>query len=155
MFVWTIVICHKDYTTITLQSKILSMFSCKWGHSSGRHIAKRIFGWNNFVIVTKMMRPKMFQGPRNFSVIILARMIVFVAETFQKSMESQTRFSNGCLVNCRIGGCKETRQSFANPSPTLCQPFANLSPTLCQPFLPTPLQTPLSVEPRHWFRNTG
>ena len=61
---------------------------------------------------------------------------------------------NGCLGNSEIGGCKEIRQPFANPSPTLlptlCQPFANLSPTLCQPFLPTPLQ------PRFpWTPGTG
>ena len=58
--------------------------------------------------------------------------------------------------NCKIGGCKETHEPFANPFakpvPTLRQPFANLSPTLCQPFLPTPLQAPLSVQPRHAFR---
>ena len=41
---------------------------------------------------------------------------------------------NGCLANCEIGGCKATRQPFANPLPTLCQPFANPSPTLRQPF---------------------
>ena len=35
---------------------------------------------------------------------------------------------NGRLKNCEIGGCKEIRQPFANPVPTLCQPFANLSP---------------------------
>ena len=70
---------------------------------------------------------------------------------------------NGCLGNSEIGGCKEIRPPFAKPSPTLCQPFANLSPTFrqpfanlfCQPFLPTPLQPPLSVDSRHWFRDTG
>ena len=62
---------------------------------------------------------------------------------------------NGRLENCKIGGCKEIRQPFANPSPTLCQLFANLSPTLCKPFLPTPLQPPLSMDPRHPFRDTG
>ena len=51
---------------------------------------------------------------------------------------------NGRFGNCKIGGCKETRQ-----------PFANLSPTLRQPFLPTPLQAPLSVDPRRRFRNAG
>ena len=40
-------------------------------------------------------------------------------------------------------------------SPTLCQPCANPSPDLRQPFLPTPLQAPLSVGPRHPFRNAG
>ena len=49
---------------------------------------------------------------------------------------------NGRLENCKIGGCKEIRQPFANPSPTPCQPFANLSPTLCQPFC-QPLSKPL------------
>ena len=62
---------------------------------------------------------------------------------------------NGRLENCKMGGCKEIRQPFANPLPTLRQPFANLSPTLCQTFLPTPLQPPLSVDPRHPFRDTG
>ena len=47
------------------------------------------------------------------------------------------------------------RQPSANPSPTLRQPFANPSPTLCQPLLPTPLQAPLSVGPRHPFGDTG
>ena len=46
---------------------------------------------------------------------------------------------NGRLGNCKIGGCKETRQPFANLSPTLRQPFGNLLAALCQPFLPTPL----------------
>ena len=67
---------------------------------------------------------------------------------------------NGRLENCKIGGCKEQPcanplPTFANPVPTLCQPFANLSPTLCQPFLPTPLQPPISVDPRHPFRDTS
>ena len=62
---------------------------------------------------------------------------------------------NRRLGNSEIGGCKEIRQPFANPSPTLRQPLANLSPTLCQPLLPTPLQPPFSQ--RHgltasWFR---
>ena len=56
-------------------------------------------------------------------------------------MESQTRSSKRAL------------RKF-NPLPTFRQPFANLSPTLCQPFLPTPLQPPLSVNPRHPFRDT-
>ena len=56
---------------------------------------------------------------------------------------------NGRFGNCNIGGC------FANPSPTFRQPFANPSPTLRQPFLPTPLQPPLSVNPKHPFRDTG
>ena len=62
---------------------------------------------------------------------------------------------NGRFGNCKIGGCKEARQPFANSSPTLCQPFANPSPTF-RPFAnlfcqrqPTPLQAPLSVDPRH------
>ena len=57
---------------------------------------------------------------------------------------------NGRLGNSEIGGCKEIRQPFTNPSPTLCQPFANPSPTFRQPFanpLPTfsanPSPTPL------------
>ena len=58
---------------------------------------------------------------------------------------------NGRFGNCKVGGCAET----ANPSPTLRLPFANLSPTLCHPFLPTPLQAPLSVGPRHAFRGAG
>ena len=62
---------------------------------------------------------------------------------------------NGRLGNSEIGGCKEIREPFANPSPTPRQPFANPLPTLCQPFLPTPLQPPLSVGPRHPFRDTG
>ena len=49
---------------------------------------------------------------------------------------------NGRLENCKIGGCKEIRQPFANPSPTLCQPFANLSPTLANLFC-QPLSNPL------------
>ena len=36
---------------------------------------------------------------------------------------------NGRLENCKVGGCKETRQPFPNPSPTLCQSFANPLPT--------------------------
>ena len=43
---------------------------------------------------------------------------------------------NGRLGNSKIGGCKEIRQPFANPSPTPRQPFANPSPTFRQP-LPT------------------
>ena len=49
------------------------------------------------------------------------------------SMESQfvkPSLLNGRLKNSKIGGCKEIRQPFANPVPTLCQPFANL---FCQP----------------------
>ena len=52
----------------------------------------------------------------------------------------------GRLENCKIGGCKEIRQPFANPSPTLCQPFANPLPTFCQPFanlFRQPLSNPL------------
>ena len=64
------------------------------------------------------------------------------------TMESQTRVSKRApqeFRNWRVQG---------NPL-TLRQPFANPSPTLCQPFLPTPLQPPLSVDPRHLFRDTG
>ena len=53
---------------------------------------------------------------------------------------------NGRLDNCKIGGCKETCQPFANPSPTLCQPCANPSPTFRQPFANLfcqPLSNPL------------
>ena len=53
---------------------------------------------------------------------------------------------NGRLENCKIGGRKEIRQPFANPSPTLCQPFANPSPTFRQPFANLfcqPLSNPL------------
>ena len=62
-------------------------------------------------------------------------------------MESQTSVSKRApreLQNWRAQG---------NP-PTLCQPFANPSPTPCQPFLPTPLQAPPTVDPRHPFRDT-
>ena len=56
---------------------------------------------------------------------------------------------NRCLVNCEIGGCKET---CANPSPTLLrQPCANPSPT----FSANPSPSPSFRGPRHWFRNTG
>ena len=41
---------------------------------------------------------------------------------------------NGRLENCKMGGCKEIRQPFANPSPTFRQPFANL---FCQPLSKT------------------
>ena len=47
------------------------------------------------------------------------------------------------------------REPFANPSSTLRQHRANPSPTLCQPFLPTPLQAPLSADPRRGLRNAG
>ena len=74
-------------------------------------------------------------------------------------MESQTHVSKRApreFRNWRVQGNLPTLcQPFANPSPTLCQPFANLSPILCQPFLPTPLQPPLSVDPRHPLRDTG
>ena len=53
---------------------------------------------------------------------------------------------NGRLENCKMGGCKEIRQPFANPLPTLCQPFANPLPTLRQPFANLfcqPLSNPL------------
>ena len=53
---------------------------------------------------------------------------------------------NGRLGTFKVGRCKETRQPFANPSPTLCRPFPNLSRTLCQAFLPTPPKAPLSVD---------
>ena len=74
-------------------------------------------------------------------------------------MESQTSVSKRApreFRNWRVQGNPLTlRQPFANPVPTLRQPFDNLSPTLCQPYLPTPLQAPLSVGPRHPFRDTG
>ena len=53
---------------------------------------------------------------------------------------------NGHLGNSEIGGCKEIRQPFANPSPTPRQPFANPSPTFRQPFANLfwqPLSNPL------------
>ena len=58
---------------------------------------------------------------------------------------------NGRLENCKIGGCKEIRQPFTNPSPTLCQPFANPSPTFRQPFA-NPFRQPLS---NPLLRDTG
>ena len=76
-----------------------------------------------------------------------------------KPMESQTSVSKRApreFRNWRVqvpGNPLTLRQPFANPLPTLRQPFANLLPSLCQPFLPTPLQAPLSVDPRHWFRD--
>ena len=70
---------------------------------------------------------------------------------YKKAMESQTRISKPALREFRNWRVRKS----ANPSPTLRQLFANLSPTLCQPFLPTPLQPPLSVDPRHPFRDTG
>ena len=87
-------------------------------------------------------------------------------EIFQISLRKiKKKFTDELLQERRenkVGGCKETRQPFANPSPTPCQPFANpsptpcqpfanLSPTLCRPFLPTPLQVPLCVGPNHGF----
>ena len=45
---------------------------------------------------------------------------------------------NGRLGNSEIGGCKEIRQPFANPSPTLRQPSANPSPTFSANPSPTP-----------------
>ena len=54
---------------------------------------------------------------------------------------------NRHLENCKIGGCKEIRQPFTNPLPTLRQLFANPLPTFRQPFVPTPLQPLLSVQP--------
>ena len=66
---------------------------------------------------------------------------------------------NGLLGNSKMVGCKEIRQPFVNPSPTPCQPFANsfprLSATPRQPFVPTPVQPPRSMDPRHPFRDTG
>ena len=63
-------------------------------------------------------------------------------------MESQTRVSRRApreFRTWRVQGNPPTlRQPCANPSPTLRQPFANL---FCQ----TPLQPPLSVNPRHHF----
>ena len=53
---------------------------------------------------------------------------------------------NGHLGNSEIGGFKEIRQPFANPSPTLCQPFVNPLPTFRQPFANLfcqPLSNPL------------
>ena len=47
---------HNIYKTVTLQSKLLIMFSCKQGHNSGKNIAKKIIWWNDdFVIATKMI----------------------------------------------------------------------------------------------------
>ena len=40
-------------------------------------------------------------------------------------------------------------------SSPLSHPSANPSPTLCQIFLPTLVQTPLSVDPRHGLRNAS
>ena len=51
------------------------------------------------------------------------------------------------LQNWRAQGNPPTFS--ANPLPTFS---ANL---FCQPFLPTPLQAPLSTDPRHTFRNAG
>ena len=69
-----------------------------------------------------------------------------------KPMESQTqtRVSKRApreFRNWRVQGNPLTLRQ--HPVPTLRQPFAKHSPTLCQPFLPTPLQAPLSVGPRH------
>ena len=53
---------------------------------------------------------------------------------------------SGRLGNSEIGGCKEIRQPFANPSPTPRQPLANPSPTFRQPFANLfcqPLSNPL------------
>ena len=59
---------------------------------------------------------------------------------------------NGRLENCKIGGCKEIRQPFANPSQPCATLFANPSPTFrqpfCQPFLQIPLQSSVSVDPK-------
>ena len=65
---------------------------------------------------------------------------------------------NGRLGNSEIGGCKEIRQPFAHPLPTPRQPFANPSPTFRQPcanLFCQPSPTPLSMDPRHPFRDTG
>ena len=70
------------------------------------------------------------------------------------TMESQTRSSKRAFREVKIGGCKETRRPFANPS----QPFANPSPTFRQPFAnlsANPSPSPSFVDPRHAFRNAG
>ena len=44
---WSNSFC-KNYKRITLQSKVLGLFSRKKGHASGSNIAKKIFWWNYF-----------------------------------------------------------------------------------------------------------
>ena len=42
---WSNSFC-KNYKRVTLQSKVLGLFSCKKGHASGSNITKKIFWWN-------------------------------------------------------------------------------------------------------------
>ena len=67
----------------------------------------------------------------------------------------QTRVSKRAPQEFRNWRVQGDLPTLPNPLPTLRQPFANLSPTFCQPFLPTPLQAPPSVDPRHLFRDTA
>ena len=82
--------------------------------------------------------------PFSFSPIISGLSAVLPLITI--AMESQIHVSKRAPRKSEIGGCKEIRQPFANPSPTPRQPFANPLPALRQTFANLfcqPLSNPL------------
>ena len=125
------------------------------------------FGIPTFrILVEFSFRHPLIRHPLDSTQIYRAFLDALACRGFLNHGVTNPVFQTGASGIAKLEGARKPanllptlRQPCANLLPTLRQPCANLSQTLrqplCQPLLPTPLQAPLSMDPRHWFRNTG